>query len=718
MSGYTTTDLPVAPLADEVIVNRNGATARQRVADLSTQIAGDGPLAEQLDDLRVLASGEPRQLLPADMATTAAIALTGAQTIDGVATGAGKRVLVKDQADAAQNGVWVTSAGAWTRATDLDAAADFAHASIYVTAGTVNLGTTWMQIASVAEVGSSAVTWRKIKDEAGLQALMDTRLAGKLSNDEFRAQFQITDVGRLALRDPLGFEIATLSAAGLEAHDFALNSLEIRSGPISATVAQGDVVMRDALGFEIVNLSTVSSGSGTAISQPIAERDADNKAASAAIKSKVPPIPFLTAHYMTCLSEGQSFSTGSNAYAVLTTTTALSCFMLGDSVRSSDPLAAGFTPVGGLALQPLVERRQGPSSSGGTVVPIGGGTAIYGETYVSGWLRTLKMRMAATVFASDIPDRQLVGTAVGVGGRTIAQLSKSATPAIYNRGTEAVQAIQSIAAAEGNSHIVAAIHWSQGEADASAARTTYKAALTQYIADRRADYRAITGQTVDPAVYLTPPGAAYTSDSQKLGVQMAMLDVADEVPGVYVVGPYYHYPDPGDHLHANSYRWHGCQIGKVQFITQVLRRGWHPLRPRRATISGSVLTVDFLVPEPPLRWGTAYSGAAAVDFADKGFRLTDDLGEVALTDLTLAADTVVTATLGRSISGTPTLWYGDKSVHNGMGQLFDSDPWQHDFTWQHDLPDVIASENIPALNGKTYSAANACVQFTLTPEMV
>jgi len=173
MSGYTTTDLPTAPLADELIVNRNGNTAIQRVADLSTQLAGSGPLAEQLDDLRLLASGEPRQLLPADMATTAAIALTGAQTIDGIATGAGKRVLVKDQADAAQNGVWVTSAGAWTRATDLDAAAEFVSASIYVTAGTVNHATTWMQIASMVEVGTSAVTWRKIKDEAGLQALVD-----------------------------------------------------------------------------------------------------------------------------------------------------------------------------------------------------------------------------------------------------------------------------------------------------------------------------------------------------------------------------------------------------------------------------------------------------------------------------------------------------------------------------------------------------------------
>lgn len=48
MTGYTTSDLPTAPLADELVVNRNGATARQRVADLSTQLAGSGPLAEEI----------------------------------------------------------------------------------------------------------------------------------------------------------------------------------------------------------------------------------------------------------------------------------------------------------------------------------------------------------------------------------------------------------------------------------------------------------------------------------------------------------------------------------------------------------------------------------------------------------------------------------------------------------------------------------------------
>jgi phage-related tail fiber protein len=72
-------------------------------------------------------------------ATTAAITLSGTQTIDGVAVVAGDRVLVKDQASGPTNGIYVVAAGAWTRATDLDEASEFSNGvAVTVEAGTVN----------------------------------------------------------------------------------------------------------------------------------------------------------------------------------------------------------------------------------------------------------------------------------------------------------------------------------------------------------------------------------------------------------------------------------------------------------------------------------------------------------------------------------------------------------------------------------------------------
>ncbi len=53
-------------------------------------------------------------------ATTADITLSGNQTIDGVSTVDGDRVLVKEQSDLTENGIYVTDSGAWSRSADAD----------------------------------------------------------------------------------------------------------------------------------------------------------------------------------------------------------------------------------------------------------------------------------------------------------------------------------------------------------------------------------------------------------------------------------------------------------------------------------------------------------------------------------------------------------------------------------------------------------------------
>lgn len=55
---------------------------------------------------------------PVVASTTANITLSGEQTIDSVAIVAGNRVLVKNQTDASENGVYDAKTGAWTRSTD------------------------------------------------------------------------------------------------------------------------------------------------------------------------------------------------------------------------------------------------------------------------------------------------------------------------------------------------------------------------------------------------------------------------------------------------------------------------------------------------------------------------------------------------------------------------------------------------------------------------
>jgi len=77
-------------------------------------------------------------------ATTAAVTLATAfengDTLDGVTLATGNRILVKDQADGTENGIYVVEAsGAPTRATDADTAAEItASFAVFVEEGTVN----------------------------------------------------------------------------------------------------------------------------------------------------------------------------------------------------------------------------------------------------------------------------------------------------------------------------------------------------------------------------------------------------------------------------------------------------------------------------------------------------------------------------------------------------------------------------------------------------
>lgn len=94
------------------------------------------------------------------VASTAALTLSGTQTIDGIAVIAGDRVLAKDQAGHTADGIYVVAAGAWTRATDADTAAELVDgATVWVNQGTVNGNTTWSQINTITTLGTDAQSW-------------------------------------------------------------------------------------------------------------------------------------------------------------------------------------------------------------------------------------------------------------------------------------------------------------------------------------------------------------------------------------------------------------------------------------------------------------------------------------------------------------------------------------------------------------------------------
>lgn len=95
-------------------------------------------------------------------ATVSAVALNGLRSIDGVSLAAGDRVLVKDQADAKENGIYVIAESAWTRAADSDTGAKLKAGSfVVVTEGDFNADTMWMlRTDGDIVIGTTATSWQ------------------------------------------------------------------------------------------------------------------------------------------------------------------------------------------------------------------------------------------------------------------------------------------------------------------------------------------------------------------------------------------------------------------------------------------------------------------------------------------------------------------------------------------------------------------------------
>ena len=98
------------------------------------------------------------------VATTANIALAGLQAVDGVALVAGDRVLVKNQAGAKDNGLYVVSAGAWARTADADANAEVTSAMLVsVEQGATLADTRWQLITDGAiALGTTPLTFQNV----------------------------------------------------------------------------------------------------------------------------------------------------------------------------------------------------------------------------------------------------------------------------------------------------------------------------------------------------------------------------------------------------------------------------------------------------------------------------------------------------------------------------------------------------------------------------
>ena len=124
---------------------------------------------------------------PCAVVTLANITLSGLQTIDGYLTLVGDRVLVKNQTNAANNGIYIASANAWTRSLDADAWQEFVSAITFIEYGT-QAGSAWFCTATPGgTLGVTALNWSQFFISTPYTAGTGLTLTGSV--------FSITNIG-------------------------------------------------------------------------------------------------------------------------------------------------------------------------------------------------------------------------------------------------------------------------------------------------------------------------------------------------------------------------------------------------------------------------------------------------------------------------------------------------------------------------------------------
>ena len=124
-------------------------------------------------------------------ATTANITLSGTQTVDGVALNVGDRVLVKNQTDETENGLYDVQASLWTRTSDANIWDELVNAYVFVTitgSGTQTQGGSgWLcNVDTGGTLGVTDVTFVQFSGGGGYSAGTGLTLTG--------SQFSITSV--------------------------------------------------------------------------------------------------------------------------------------------------------------------------------------------------------------------------------------------------------------------------------------------------------------------------------------------------------------------------------------------------------------------------------------------------------------------------------------------------------------------------------------------
>ena len=221
------------------------------------------------------------------VATTGPITLSGLQTLDTTYTTlAGDRVLVKNQSNSAQNGIYIASSGAWTRSPDMDVWSEVPGAYTVILNGLTQGSTSW--VTTAADTGTINVTpmpWVQFSGinnyyagtgltlSANTFSITPVGTAGTFGSASSVPVYTTNTLGQITSTTNTPIAIANTQVSGLGTMSTQnANNVAITGGSLTGTTINGSLNTITNIGNSsltnssiTINGNTVSLGGSTTI---------------------------------------------------------------------------------------------------------------------------------------------------------------------------------------------------------------------------------------------------------------------------------------------------------------------------------------------------------------------------------------------------------------------------------------------------------------------
>jgi hypothetical protein len=352
------------------------------------------------------------------------------------------------------------------------------------------------------------------------------------------------------------------------------------------------------------------------------------------------------------ISTGQSNSTGTGAFPILSTVQPFNNRMLNSSFNAFIPLIEPATNSSYPAL---------------------------GETMSS----ALGTMLTFLAMMDGVPDYSTIISLNGVPGASYSNLMQGTSP--YNNSLIQVEAAKNLSLDEGKTLVVPIVTTIHGETDEINGMTPgeYEQVLVEWQSDYENDIKAITGQKQDIPLFIDQMSSwtsfGFTTPRVAIGQYNAAKNNPDKI---IMVTPRYIFDSADSISHMTNYsqRRLGEYYAKVYKKVIIDKEEWKPLMPENITISGNVITAEFHVPVPPLTFDTLL----VYGNQNMGFEYFDENNSATITNVAITGPSTVTITLSNTptgqnkrlryaYTGVAYSWTGRTMWGAARGNLRDSD---------------------------------------------